>query len=200
ITIEETAELKLDHPHVIPLEARQSNMEGLGKIELRDLVKTSLRMRADRIVVGEVRGGEVMDMLQAMNVGHSGSMTTVHANNSHDVLRRLEALALMSDAGVPRESIREMIASAVQLIVHINRFRDGKRRVCSISQVIAEGDELRVEDIYRFDVSETTPNGEIRGQHHYNGIQPRFLEQVKTKGFDAGAHGLGALGSGEVEA
>lgn len=182
VTIEETAELRLDHPHVIPLEAKQSNMEGLGNVSLRDLVRTSLRMRADRIIVGEVRGGEVMDMLQAMNVGHSGSMTTVHANSSEDVLRRLEALALMSDAGVPRESVRGMIGSAVQLIVHVSRFRDGRRRVTSISQVTPKGESLLVESIFRFQAKGVDNKDEIQGDFERTGLKPHFIESARARG------------------
>ncbi len=190
VTVEETAELRLDHPHVISLEARQSNMEGLGEIELRDLVKTSLRMRADRIVVGEVRGGEVMDMLQAMNVGHNGSMTTVHANSSSDVVRRLEALALMNDAGVPRESVREMIGSAVQLVVHVARFRDGVRRVTSIGEVRLEHDSIDVDELYTYQVGQVDTDGCIHGTHVFTGLCPRFLKQAQARGFEVDASGF----------
>ncbi len=182
VTIEETAELRLEHPHVIPLEAKQSNMEGFGNVGLRDLVRTSLRMRADRIIVGEVRGGEVMDMLQAMNVGHNGSMTTVHANSSEDVLRRLEALALMSDAGVPRESVRDMIGSAVQLIVHVSRFRDGGRRITSIDQVVAKGESLTVQPIFRFDAQGVDLEDNILGDFEHTGLKPHFIESAKAQG------------------
>lgn len=189
VTIEETAELRLEHPHVISLEARQSNMEGVGKIELRDLVKTSLRMRADRIIVGEVRGGEVMDMLQAMNVGHNGSMTTVHANSSADVLRRLEALALMNDAGVPRESVRDMIGSAIQLVVHVTRFRDGVRRITSIDEVLREGDELGLQTLYRFQVENVSAQGQISGDHVGTGVVPAFWAWAAERGYHP-AHGV----------
>ncbi len=183
ITIEETAELRLEHPHVISLEGRQSNMEGVGKVELRDLVRTSLRMRADRIIVGEVRGGEVMDMLQAMNVGHNGSMTTVHANSSEDVLRRLEALALMNDAGVPRESVRDMIGSAVQLVVHVTRFRDGVRRVTSIGEVVRTGDDLSLQTLFRFQAGADCGAGHGPGKHLYTGVRPAFLERAREQGY-----------------
>ncbi len=184
ITVEETAELKLDHPHVIPLESRPSNVEGRGGISLRDLVRTALRMRADRIIVGEVRGDEVMDMLQAMNVGHDGSLTTLHANSPKDVLRRLEALAHMGDAGLPRESIRDMIGSAIQLIVQVMRFRDGSRRVVSICEVSAETEQLDAVELYRFQAAGMNEAGEIQGRHVATGAPIRFAERAKELGFE----------------
>lgn len=196
ITIEETAELRLEHPHVISLESRQSNMEGVGKVNLRDLVKTSLRMRADRIIVGEVRGGEVMDMLQAMNIGHNGSMTTVHANSSEDVLRRLEALALMNDAGVPRESVRDMIGSAVQLVVHVTRFRDGIRRVTSIDEVVRKGEDLSLQTLFRFQAGAGRVKGSTLGAHLYTGVKPAFLEWAKSRGYSPTANLTAEIQSG----
>ncbi len=183
VTIEETAELRLSHPHVIPLESRAGNMEGRGSISLRELVRTALRMRADRIIVGEVRGGEVMDMLQAMNVGHEGSLTTVHANSLADVLRRLESLALMSDADIPRESVREMIASAIQLVVHVMRFRDGSRRVVSLGEVYSKDGDLGVTPLFNFKTDSVQDDGVIRGHHEYTGAPLQFLQQVAARGF-----------------
>ncbi|EIF43857.1 type II secretion system protein E [gamma proteobacterium BDW918] len=183
ITIEETSELRLDHPHVIPLESRPGNLEGIGSVNLRELVRTALRMRADRIIVGEVRGGEVMDMLQAMNVGHDGSLTTVHANSLADVLRRLESLALMSDSGVPRDSVKEMIASAIQVVVHVMRFRDGSRRVVSLGEVVRDGGELSVKELFRFKAEGLNDEGRIQGKHWYTGEKVDFLERVEAQGF-----------------
>ncbi len=183
VTVEETAELKLAHPHVIPLESRPTNVEGRGGVDLRSLVRTALRMRADRIVVGEVRGDEVMDMLQAMNVGHDGSLTTVHANSPKDVLRRLEALAHMGDAGLPRDSIRDMIGSAVQIIVQVMRFRDGSRRIVSISEVIQDGETLGTVELYRFQAERMEEDGSMTGRHVATGAPARFAERVKALGF-----------------
>lgn len=149
VTIEETSELRLDHPHVVTLEGREANPEGYGAIGLRQLVRTALRMRADRIIVGEVRGKEVLDMLQAMNVGHDGSLTTVHANSADDVVRRLETLALMSGDNVPREAIRDMIASAIDLIVHLQRAADGTRRIASISQLKSENGVIVSTEVFQ---------------------------------------------------
>ncbi len=184
VTIEETAELQLDHEHVIPLESRPANIEGRGGVTLRDLVRTALRMRADRIIVGEVRGAEVMDMLQAMNVGHDGSLTTVHANSPQDVLRRLEALAHMGDAGLPRETIREMIGSAIQLIVQVMRFRDGSRRVTSICELVNMPDSLQVVEIFRFQADGLDDAGKVRGRHLSTGASIRFVERVRELGFE----------------
>lgn len=184
VTIEETSELRLEHPHTVSLESRPVNMEGRGGVSLRELVRTALRMRADRIIVGEVRGSEVMDMLQAMNVGHEGSLTTVHANSIQDVLRRLESLALMSDADVPRESIREMIASAIQLVVHVTRYHDGSRRITSMGEVSCDGDTLSVAPLFNFKFERDSGNGELAGKHHYTGLQPRFIEHVKLRGYN----------------
>ncbi len=184
VTIEETAELKLDHAHVIPLESRPANAEGRGSVTLRDLVRTALRMRADRIIVGEVRGAEVMDMLQAMNVGHDGSLTTVHANSPQDVLRRLEALAHIGDAGLPRETLREMIGSAIQLIVQVMRFRDGSRRITSLCELVGGPDELRAVELFRFRAQGVDETGRIQGKHEATGASIRFINNVRDLGFE----------------
>jgi len=138
VTIEETAELRLAHPHVVALEGRQPNVEGLGGVGLRTLVRNALRLRADRIIVGEVRGDEVFDMLQAMNIGHEGSLTTVHANSPQDALRRVETLVLMGGVELPSRAIRELLGAAFDLVVHLKRFGDGTRRIVSISEVLPE--------------------------------------------------------------
>lgn len=183
VTVEETTELQLRHKHVIALESRPDNGEGRGGIGLRALVRTALRMRADRIIVGEVRGNEVLDMLQAMNVGHDGSLTTLHANSPQDALRRMEALALMGDGGLPREAVREMIGSAVQLIVQLMRFRDGSRRIVSIAEVQAGDQGPQAVELYRFQVQQTQADGSILGAHQPTQQRPRFMERARTLGF-----------------
>lgn len=183
VSIEETTELRLDHPHAISLESRPVNMEGRGGVSLRELVRTALRMRADRIIVGEVRGGEVMDMLQAMNVGHEGSLTTTHANSIADVLRRLESLALMSDVDIPREAVREMIASSIQLVVHVTRFQDGRRRVTSIGEVVRQGDALAVAPIFSY-IKQSAHSGEYRRTSHPIAL----LEHIEQRGHSVPAH------------
>jgi len=187
VTIEETAELRLEHPHVIPLESRPANAEGRGGVGLRGLVKNALRMRADRIIVGEVRGAEVFDMLQAMNVGHDGSLTTVHANSPEDVLPRLESLVMMSDISMSPEAIRRMIGSSINIIVHLVRFRDGSRRVTSIREVVQEANELKTREIFRFRADGQDEEGHMTGQHEFAGGTINILERVRQQGFDTGA-------------
>lgn len=192
VTIEESAELNLRHDHVISLEARQGNSEGRGKVDLRLLLRNALRMRADRIIVGEVRGYEVFEMLQAMTVGHDGSLTTVHANNPHEVLKRLESLALLADVGLPREAIRDMIGSAVDLIVQVARFPDGRRCVTSICEVLDDNGLLETQEI--FTVAHVPPQalatGEVSSPHrehlscHY---QPLFLRRLSERGYNVPA-------------
>jgi len=184
VTIEETAELRLTHPHVVGLEGRPPNPEGRGGVGLRDLVHTALRMRADRIIVGEVRGAEAFDMLQAMNVGHDGSLTTVHANTPDDVLRRLEALVLTGGMDLPRSAVREMIGSAIHLIVHLVRFRDGKRRVMSIREVVPAGDGYGTRELFHFKVEKARADGVVVGAHHANSSAIGFLDRIREQGFD----------------
>jgi pilus assembly protein CpaF len=150
ITIEDAAELKLRQAHVVRLESRPANLEGGGQVTVRALVRNALRMRPDRIIVGEVRGAEALDMLQALNTGHDGSMTTVHANSAADVLRRIETLALMADVALPHSAVREQIASAIDLIVHLERGRDGERRVVSVGEVVRVAAEIGVRELYSF--------------------------------------------------
>lgn len=187
VTIEETAELKLEHPHVIPLEARPANVEGRGEITLRGLVRNALRMRADRIIVGEVRGAEVFDMLQAMNVGHDGSLTTVHANSPGDVLPRLEALVLTGSMGLDRESIREMIRSSIQVIVHLMRFRDGSRRVVSIREIMPGGVELQTRELFRFRMEGLDADGRVTGRHEACVTSFSTLDRIREQGYDTAA-------------
>jgi pilus assembly protein CpaF len=184
VTIEETAELKLEHPHVIPLEARPANVEGRGEVTLRDLVRNALRMRADRIIVGEVRGAEVFDMLQAMNVGHDGSLSTVHANSPEDVLPRLEALVRTGSMGLDRDSIRNMIRSSVQVVVHLARFRDGSRRVISMREIVPTADGLQTRELFRFHTEGTDTEGRILGRHETCVDGFDALERIRRQGYD----------------
>lgn len=180
VTIEDAAELKFEQPHVVSLEARPANIEGRGSISIRDLVVNALRMRPDRIVVGEVRSGECLDMLQAMNTGHDGSLTTAHANSPTDVVVRLETMALMSGLDLPVSSIRQQIAAAVDLIVHETRFVDGSRRVTTIAEVAGfAGDELLIRDIFAY-----IPEGVAGGPGHVStGYLPRCASKLTEQGF-----------------
>ncbi len=175
VTIEDAVELQLLQDHVVRLEARLANIEGQGQISIRDLVRNSLRMRPDRIIVGEVRGAEALDMLQAMNTGHDGSMSTVHANASRDALARVETMVLMAGFDLPTRAIREQIASALDLIVHIERFRDGSRRISNVTEVVGmEGDIITLQDIFKFDykLNSIVPTG----------IRPEFVDKLADRG------------------
>ena len=185
ITIEDAAELQMQQPHVIRLETRQSNTEGTGAVTQADLLKNTLRMRPDRIIIGEVRGGEALSMLQAMNTGHEGSMTTVHANTCRDALSRLETMVLMAGMDLPHRAIREQVSSALDLIVQIERAPDGKRRVSSIAELVGmEGDVYLLQDIFTFQVTGRGPEGEILGQHRATGIVPRCQRKIEALGYD----------------
>ena len=182
ITIEDAAELKLRHDHLVCLEARPPNAEGRGAVTIRDLVRNSLRMRPDRIIVGECRGSEALDMLQAMNTGHEGSLTTLHANTPRDVLSRLEVLILMGGVELPVTAIREQIASAVDLIVHQTRFRDGSRRITSVTEVTGiESGRVQSQEIFRF-VQQSSGREDIRGEHIACGAIPTFYEALADRG------------------
>jgi pilus assembly protein CpaF len=183
VTVEETAELQLNHPHVIPLESRHVNSEGFGAVTLSDLVRNALRMRADRIVVGEVRGIEVLDMLQAMNVGHDGSLTTLHANSPKDVISRMETLALMGERGFSRDAIRQMIAASVQLIVQVMRFRDGSRRIVSISELVRHDDKNEIRELFTFRHDNDSALDTISGRHISLGQQTELAAKVEAKGY-----------------
>ena len=175
ITIEDAVELQLLQEHVIRLEARPPNIEGQGEITIRDLVRNALRMRPDRIIVGEVRGAEALDMLQAMNTGHDGSMSTVHANAPRDALARLETMVLMAGFDLPTRAIREQIASALNLIVHVDRFRDGSRRISHVTEVVGmEGDIITLQDIYKYDYKTMSLVA--------TGIRPEFVDQLAERG------------------
>ncbi len=183
ITIEDAAELQLQQDHVIRLETRPANVEGAGRIDQSELVKNSLRMRPDRIILGEIRGGEALAMLQAMNTGHEGSLATIHANTTRDALARLETMVLMAGMDLPLRAIREQTASAINLILQIERSTDGARRVTSITEVVGmEGDILQLQDIYTFVREGVDENGRIVGSHRPTGIRPKCADQLKLKG------------------
>lgn len=183
VTIEDAAELRLQQQHVVTLEARPANLEGKGAITIRDLVRNALRMRPDRIIVGEVRTGEALDMLQAMNTGHDGSLTTAHANSPRDVLSRLETMVMMSGLELPERAIREQISSAIDLIIHQARMRDGSRKITYITEVQKmEGTTITTQDIFRFEQTGFDSNGKILGHFVSTGLQPSFLEKFEVSG------------------
>jgi pilus assembly protein CpaF len=189
ITIEDAKELQLQQPHVLCCEARPPNIEGKGEVKIRDLVKNSLRMRPDRIVVGEVRGAEALDMLQAMNTGHDGSITTVHSNSPRDTLSRIETMSLMAGMELPVRVIREQMASALDLIVHLSRLRDGTRRVTHVSEVMGmEGDVIVLQDLYLFDYGMgMDEDGKFLGRLKPTGIRPRCTERLADHGISLDA-------------
>ena len=183
VTIEDSAELQLQQEHIVRLETRPANIEGKGEIGQRDLVKNALRMRPDRIIVGEVRAGEAFDMLQAMNTGHDGSMTTVHANTARDALSRLEQMIGMSGIDIPARSARAQIASAINVVVQIARLADGRRRLMSLSEVTGmEGDVVTMQEIFRFRQSGMSADGQVLGKFEATGIRPRFLDHAMSHG------------------
>lgn len=184
VTIEDAAELQLQQDHVVRLETKPPNPDGSGAVTIRDLVRNSLRMRPERIVVGEVRGGEALDMLQAMNTGHDGSLTTLHANTPRDAISRLETMSLMAGIDLPIRVLREQIASAVDLIVHQSRLRDGARKVTQITEVAGmEGDTIVLTDIYKFEQTGMRPDGVIIGELKPTGIRPLFSNRLEMAGF-----------------
>ena len=183
ITIEDAAELQMPQPHVVTLESRPANAEGRGQVAIRDLVRNALRMRPDRIIVGEVRGAEALDMLQAMNTGHEGSLTTVHANSPRDVISRLETMVLMAGFDLPVRAIREQIASAVDLIVHTERLSDGSRRLTAITEVQGtEGDVVTLQDVFAYRPG--PPGSEGTGELYATGLRPKKMEQLARSGVD----------------
>ena len=183
VTIEDAAELRLDQVNVVRLETRPANIEGSGSVSIRDLVKNSLRMRPDRIVVGEVRSGEALDMLQAMNTGHDGSITTGHANSPRDMLSRLETMVLMAGMDLPVRAIREQIGSALHLVIHQSRMKDGSRKITHISEVQGmEGDIVIMQDIFRFIQQGMTPEGKVKGHFEFMNIMPSFIGEMESKG------------------
>jgi pilus assembly protein CpaF len=183
VTIEDSAELQLQQEHVVRLETRPPNIEGKGEIAQRDLVKNALRMRPDRIIVGEVRSGEAFDMLQAMNTGHDGSMTTVHANTARDALARVEQMIGMSGIDVPARSARAQIASAINVVIQVGRLSDGRRKLMSLSELTGmEGDVVTMQEIFRFRQTGVTEDGQVQGRFEATGIRPRFLDNAASYG------------------
>ena len=183
VTIEDAAELKLLQDHVVRLETRPSNIEGKGAVRQRQLVINSLRMRPDRIIVGEVRGEEALDMLQAMNTGHDGSLTTIHANSPRDALTRLETMVAMGALNLPDKPVRRQIASAIHLVIQLNRFSDGVRRVTSVSEITGmEGDIISMQEVYYYRKNGVTEEGKILGDYLASGFRPKFMEQLAVSG------------------
>ena len=183
VTVEDAAELKLHQPHVVRLEARPPNIEGKGEVRIRDLVRNCLRMRPDRIIVGEVRGAEALDMLQAMNTGHEGSISTVHANSPRDALSRLETMVMMAGMELPSRAIREQVASAVHLIVQIGRLTDGSRKIVSISEVQGmEGNVIVLQDVFAYSQRGVGEGGKVLGSMQATGMVPKFLDRFTAAG------------------
>jgi pilus assembly protein CpaF len=184
VTIEDAAELQLQQDHVLRLETKVANTDGRGAVTIRDLVRNSLRMRPDRIVVGECRGGEALDMLQAMNTGHDGSLTTLHANSPRDALSRLETMVLMAGMELPLKVVRQQISSAVDLIIQQTRLKDGSRKVTAITEVVGmEGDTVVLTDVFKFEQTGVGPDGKIKGELKATGIRPVFSPRLEAAGF-----------------
>ena len=193
VTIEDAAELQLQQDHVVRLETKLASVEGQGAVSVRELVRNSLRMRPDRIIVGECRGGEALDMLQAMNTGHDGSLTTIHANSPRDALSRLETLVLMAGMDLPLKIVRQQISSAIDVVVQMSRLRDGARKITAISEVAGmEGDVVVLSDIFKFNQTGVDAEGKILGQHKATGIRPLFGPRLEAAGFKLGADIFGA--------
>ncbi len=185
VTIEDSAELQLQQPHVVRLETRPPNIEGRGEVAQRDLVRNSLRMRPDRIVVGEVRGAEALDMLQAMNTGHDGSLTTIHANTPRDALTRIESMVAMSGVNLPSRPLRAQIASALDLVIQLERHEDGRRRIVSIQEISGvEGEIITMSEIFRFEREGIDREGKVIGAFSATGLVPKFYEQIRKRGLD----------------
>ncbi len=183
ITIEDAAELQLQQPHVVRMETRPPNIEGKGEISQRDLLRNSLRMRPDRIIMGEVRGGEVLDMLQAMNTGHDGSMTTIHANSPRDALTRLEHMLGMAGLKAESRALRQQIAAALSVVIQVSRLSDGQRKITSLQEITGiEGDVISMQEIFRFEQTGLDPDGRVLGQFVATGIRPKFVQRLITRG------------------
>ena len=183
ITIEDVAELKLDQPHIVRLEARPPNLEGTGGVTIRDLVRNSLRMRPDRIIIGECRGEEALDMLQAMNTGHDGSLTTIHANSARDALSRVETMVMMSGYELPLRAIRDQAASAIDIVVQVARLRDGSRRVTEVSEITGmEGDIISTQDLIRYEQRGLSAQGKVLGDFVPTGVLPNCLQRFEELG------------------
>lgn len=185
VTIEDSAELQLQQRHIVRLETRPANIEGAGEVTQRDLVKNALRMRPDRIIVGEVRAGEAFDMLQAMNTGHDGSMTTVHANTPRDALSRIEQMIGMSGIDIPVSSSRSQIASAINVVIQVGRLGDGGRRLLSVSEITGmEGEVITMQEIFRFRMTGRDADGAVQGKFEATGIRPKFMQELSDRGID----------------
>jgi pilus assembly protein CpaF len=185
VTVEDAAELILQQDHVLRLETRPANLEGKGEITIRDLVRNTLRMRPDRIIVGEVRGGEVIDMLQAMNTGHDGSLATIHANSPRDALSRLETMVMMSGINMPDKAIRQQVSSAIDVIVQVSRLSDGRRKIISVSEIVGmEGDTITMQEIFIFDRTGVSSDGTVIGKFLPTGIRPKFADKLKIAGIE----------------
>jgi pilus assembly protein CpaF len=183
ITIEDAAELQLQQPHVVRLETRPSNIEGKGEVTQRELVKNCLRMRPDRVIIGECRGAETLDMLQAMNTGHDGSMTTVHANSPRDALTRMEVMIAMAGFDVPPRAMRTQIASAIQLVIQSRRLTGGKRKVTSVTEIAGmEGDMVQMNEIFAFEQNGVTPDGHAKGNYVVTGVRPKCADRIENRG------------------
>ena len=186
LTIEDAAELSLQQPHVVRLETRPANVEGKGEVSQRDLVKNALRMRPDRIIIGECRGSEAFDMLQAMNTGHAGSMSTIHANTPRDAIIRLENMVLMAAGGLPARAIRQQIVSAIDIVVQTERMRDGKRRIIQVSEIVGlEGDVVVMQDLFEYQASGEARDGTLQGDFRTTGARPVFWDQAAYHGFES---------------
>lgn len=193
VTIEDAAELQLQQDHIVRLETKVANVDGRGQVSIRDLVRNSLRMRPDRIVVGECRGGETLDMLQAMNTGHDGSLTTLHANTPRDALARLETMVLMAGMDLPVKVIRQQVSSAVDLIIQQTRLKDGSRKVTFVTEVAGmEGDTIVLTDIFKFEQTGMTTDGKVIGELKPSGIRPMFTPRLEAAGFKLSAEVFGA--------
>ena len=183
VTVEDSAELQLRQPRVVRLETRTANLEGQGAVDQRALVINALRMRPDRILVGEVRSSEAIDMLQAMNTGHDGSLTTLHSNSPRDALNRLETMVAMANLNLPERAVRQQIASAIHVVVQLARFSDGKRRLTCLSEVVGmEGDVITMQDVFRFEQQGVAENGEVLGRLRPTGIRPKFADRLRAHG------------------
>ncbi len=183
ITIEDAAELQLQQPHVVRLETRPVNIEGKGEVSQRDLVKNCLRMRPDRIIIGECRGGEAMDMLQAMNTGHDGSMTTVHANNPREAMGRLEVMIAMSGYDIPTRALRAQISSAIQIVIQARRITGGRRKVTAVSEITGmEGESMQMHDLFVFEQTGVDAEGHGTGRFICTGIRAKAAERIETRG------------------
>ncbi len=189
VTIEDSAELQLKQEHVVRLETRPPNIEGKGEVTQRDLVRNTLRMRPDRIILGEVRGGEALDMLQAMNTGHDGSISTIHSNTARDALSRLETMVLMAGMDLPERAIREQVSSAINVIVHLQRMSDGGRKVVSISEITGmEGQTIVMQDIFLYEKKGVGPDKRVIGEFVPTGVRPWFMEKLRVSGFELPPH------------